>query len=106
MLAGGLFVLIGLFFVIPMAGLFGVVWTLFALIGVGSSAYNFFSEEGLSSYEINVESDHRDEYQYQQSKPEDDFETKLRKLNRLKEDGLLTEEEYQKKRTEIIDQKW
>jgi hypothetical protein len=102
MLGGGLFVLIGLFFVIPMAGLFGIVWTLFALIGAGTSAYNFFSEDGISTYEINVESDN----EYRPTKPEDDFETKLRKLNSLKEEGLLTEEEYQKKRAEIIEQKW
>ena len=35
-----------------------------------------------------------------------DFETRLRKLNRLKEDGLITEEEFQKKREEILREKW
>ncbi len=35
-----------------------------------------------------------------------DFDEKLRKLEKLKEDGLLTEEEYLKKRGEILKTKW
>ncbi len=35
-----------------------------------------------------------------------DFETRLRKLNTLREDGLITEEEFQKKREEILREKW
>ncbi|MFN3995569.1 MAG: SHOCT domain-containing protein [bacterium] len=35
-----------------------------------------------------------------------DFETRLRKLESLKRDGLITEEEYQRKRKEIMDEKW
>jgi len=35
-----------------------------------------------------------------------DFETRLRKLEQLKRDGLITEEEYQGKRVQIINEKW
>ena len=35
-----------------------------------------------------------------------DFETRLRKLEQLKQDGLITEEEYQGKRAQIINEKW
>lgn len=35
-----------------------------------------------------------------------DFETKLRKLEGLKKDRLITEEEYKVKRKEIMDEKW
>ncbi len=35
-----------------------------------------------------------------------DFETRLRKLEFLKKDGLITEEEYQIKRKEIMNEKW
>lgn len=35
-----------------------------------------------------------------------DFEEKLRKLESLKADGLLTEAEYLKKRNEILKTKW
>ncbi|WP_434512841.1 SHOCT domain-containing protein [Desulfitobacterium sp. AusDCA] len=37
---------------------------------------------------------------------EENFETRLRKLNRLKEDGLITESEFEKKRAEIIKSEW
>jgi hypothetical protein len=34
------------------------------------------------------------------------FDHKLRKLEGLRKEGLISEEEYTKKRTEIIEQKW
>jgi hypothetical protein len=40
------------------------------------------------------------------SKKEPDFATKLRKLETLRKDELISEDEYQKKRQEIMDQKW
>ncbi len=35
-----------------------------------------------------------------------DFDAKLRKLEALKKDGLLTDEEYQAKRAEIMKKEW
>jgi hypothetical protein len=35
-----------------------------------------------------------------------DFESRLRKLAQLKEDGLITEEEYRGKRAQILNDKW
>ncbi len=35
-----------------------------------------------------------------------DFETKIRKLERLRQDGLLTDEEYRTKKSEILSEKW
>jgi flagellar motor component MotA len=35
-----------------------------------------------------------------------DFESKLRKLESLKKDGLINKEEFSKKRDEILNQKW
>jgi hypothetical protein len=37
---------------------------------------------------------------------DNDFSKKLRDLKALKTDGLLTDDEYQKKREEILDAKW
>jgi hypothetical protein len=36
----------------------------------------------------------------------EDFETKLRKLEALKKDGLITDVEYKQKYKEIMDEKW
>jgi len=38
--------------------------------------------------------------------PRDDFDSRIRKLEKLKEDGLITEEEYQRKRTQIMNEPW
>jgi hypothetical protein len=40
------------------------------------------------------------------AQPGSDFDQKLRKLEGLKNEGLISEDEYRKKRTEIMDQKW
>jgi hypothetical protein len=99
MIVGGVFVLIGLTTAIPMAGGFGIFWTLAALGITGVNAYNFFSANGVATWEI--DSDNNDRNQ-----SNTDFETKLRSLNKLLEDGLISEEEFQKKRDDIINQKW
>ena len=50
--AGIVFCLIGLFVVIPGAGLFGVFWTLLAVVITVSNGMNTFSDKGPSSHEI------------------------------------------------------
>ncbi|WP_425800884.1 SHOCT domain-containing protein [Desulfitobacterium sp. Sab5] len=99
MIAGGVFAIIG-FSVFWRAGLFGVIWTLMALAITGLHAYNYFSNKGIASWEIDVEANS------QLTSEKDDFEFRLRKLNRLKEDGLITETEFEKKRAEIIKSRW
>jgi hypothetical protein len=39
-------------------------------------------------------------------KPGSDFEARIRKLEGLKKDGFLTDEEYRAKRSEILGEKW
>lgn len=56
MISGGVFACIGIFFVIPIFGVFGVFWTLITLLIFGAHAYNFFSKKGVSKGEIVVES--------------------------------------------------
>jgi len=105
MIVGIVFVLIGLFIVIPVGGLFGIFWTLAAVAITGFQAYNFFGDKGVASWEIDID-DGANKYNNQSANVRDDFEIRLRKLNRLKEDGLITEEEFQKKREEILREKW
>jgi uncharacterized membrane protein (DUF106 family) len=100
MIVGVIFIFIGVSTFIPMAGLFGVLWTLMAVVITGSHVYNIFSEKGLSEYQVDVEV--VDSYQ----KREESFDEKLRKLKALKDDGLINEEEYETKRKEILNDKW
>jgi hypothetical protein len=92
MAVGLVFVLLGVAVVIPLFGFFGVAWTLLAGIIALYYAYNFFGGTGVSAYEVDVESQ--------------DFDAKLRKAAKLKEDGLISDEEYERKRAEIMGQRW
>lgn len=106
MIVGIVFVFIGLFVAIPSAGMFGVFWTLIAVGITGFQAYNFFGDKGVASWEIDIDTGANAEMNNRSVSVSGDFETRLRKLNRLKEDGLITEEEFQKKREEILREKW
>ncbi|WDU83306.1 SHOCT domain-containing protein [Caloramator sp. Dgby_cultured_2] len=97
MIVGLIFVIIGITIAIPNFGLFGIFWTLIAFLIFGSSVYNVINKRGLPSWSAEIEDN---------IELNEDFETKLRKLNRLKEDGLITEEEFQIKREEIMKAKW
>jgi len=55
MIVGIVFVFIGLFVVIPGAGLFGIFWTLIAVGITGFQAYNFFDDKDVASWEINID---------------------------------------------------
>ena len=72
MIGGVVFVIIG-FSLMPMMGVFGIIWTLIALAISGLHAYNFFSNKGVASWEIDVDSNNV------AAKREGDFEAKLRK---------------------------
>ena len=94
LLIGIIFVILGFTIVIPKAGLFGLLWTGFALMITIINVYNVFSDRGVSDYEVNIE-----EYI---TREKADFEVKLRKLNKLKNDGVITESEFQKQKEKIF----
>lgn len=99
MIAGAVFVVIG-FSIVPMMGLFGIIWTLLALAIAGMHAYNFFSVKGVASWEIDMD------LTKSTLNGEGDFEARLRKLTRLKEDGLISEIEFEEKRLDIMNSEW
>lgn len=100
MIGGAVFILIGMIIVIPTFGLFGVFWTLMAVVITGVHTYNVFSKKGLSQYQIDIESTDSDQ------KESESFDVKLRKLKALKDEGFLNDEEYEMKREEILQDKW
>jgi hypothetical protein len=102
-IGGIVFVLIGIFIAIPNFGLFGVFWTIMAIIITATNGINAFSDKGIPTEEIYIESD---EYENKNIKEEKelDFEEKLRKLKSLKDDGIISEIEYETKRVEILNQ--
>jgi hypothetical protein len=87
-----LFVVLAVAVIIPTFGVFGILWTVVAG-GIGLFyAYNFFNNQGVSVYDVNVDSPDSVE----------DLDVSLRKLAKLRDDGLITDQEYEQKRTEVL----
>lgn len=100
--AGGLlFVLVGIALVIPTFGGFGIIWTLFAGAITVVNGINAFSDRTVATREILIEEDS----DLSQKPPQDkDPAQRLEQLRDLYERRLITQEEYEKRRAEIIDQ--
>lgn len=97
---GIVFVLIGCFVIIPTFGPFGILWTAMAGVITFTNYKNGFSDKGVATHEIIVEdgSDFTNTYD-----DGEDIEAKLIKLNSLYEQRLITKEEYDEKRKELLE---
>ena len=100
---GGIFVLIGLFIAIPAFGAFGVLWTLFALGTTGYCAYAAFGKQ-YSGPEISIEEEGDDGFLDPTAGESRGTSAKdrLTELRTLYEQRLITQEEYEEKRKEIL----
>ena len=103
-IVGIIFILIGLFVIIPtssMAGgfamIFGILWT---AIAAGITVMNFYQAFGKKYVgpEIRIE----EEEARPAASDGPDAKKRLEQLEELKKAGLVTEEEYRKKRAEIL----
>ena len=115
-IVGIAFCLIGVFVAIPMAGLFGVLWTGVAVWITYSHYRNGFTDKPISNRVIEIEDDgnsatvrtgvfddFRTSYNVSMEADGEDIEGRLRKLQNLYQQGLITAEEYEKKKQEILD---
>lgn len=100
-IAGGIFVLIGLVLVIPEFGLFGVFWTGIALVITISSLYHSFGQDYVGP-EIYIEEDENTVLPPSAQPPQQTAEARLSTLQSLYEQGLITSEEYDQKRKDIL----
>ena len=101
MFIGAAFSVIGLSVALPQAGLFGLVWTLCAIGMTVYHAVNVFSGKGIASFTVETQSDRFDP---DASTPLP-FDEQLRRLSQLREEGLISEAEFQQKRSEVMSQK-
>lgn len=99
-IGGLLFVLIGVVLVIPTFGLFGVFWTGIALAITISSFYRSFGEH-YDGPEIYIEED-EPHSSVSSAPPQQTAEARLTFLQSLYEQGLITSEEYEQKRKDIL----
>ena len=98
-IVGILFVILGVFMVIPTFGLFGLIWTGVAAMIAFTNYKNGFSDEGVATHEIVIEDGMEMPNTYDDG---EDIEEKLIKLNSLYEQRLITKEEYDEKRKELL----
>ena len=98
-IVGILFVILGVVVAIPTFGLFGLIWTGVAAMIAFTHYKNGFSDDGVATHEIIIE----DGMEITEL-PDigEDIEAKLRKLNSLYEQRLITKEEYDEKRKEFL----
>lgn len=87
--------------------IFMVFWVFVVMLMGGIFIYN------LLNYNKNVDSNVAEEIvipdvtRVQETmKTVDDFDDKLRKLESLRREGIISEEEFKKKRAEIVERKW
>ncbi|MTI66302.1 MAG: SHOCT domain-containing protein [Firmicutes bacterium] len=95
-LVGIILTIINFIIILPKNGPLGII---IAIISGGFAGYyarqwNLLREQ---RYKSEIHSDNTNSI---------DFDVKLRKLNNLKEDGLISENEFKDKRKEIMEEKW
>ncbi len=101
---GAVMCLIGIFIVIPTFGLLGIFWTVLALAITVFNAYRAFGRKNVGP-EIYIEDDMAQQPQQPAGSEPDGIEQRLERLSDLHDKGLVTdEEEYEKKRLEILDE--
>ena len=101
----------------PMGGVFsgfGLLFVIVLLAMIGFAIYNAVSPQGASMFDVDLEHGawSRGAGSTHDAAPVDDravpdsFDTRLRKLQALRDDGLITTEEYERKRGEIMAERW
>jgi hypothetical protein len=97
----GMLITAAMFFLNPFAGIgaFIVVWLIALVSIIGFHAYNAISSHGAHHTQVDFDINH-------DGGERTDFADQLRTLEQLKRDGLLSDAEFQKKRSEIMQAKW
>ena len=119
---GIIFCLIGVFFAIPVFGGFGVLWTGVAAFITFMNFRNGFTDKHIDSHVIEIDENGDDVtitrnmgfggHSYAvsgwgnntENKKADSVEERLRKLTDLYTQALITREEYEQKKKEILDE--
>ncbi|MCI8854142.1 MAG: SHOCT domain-containing protein [Lachnospiraceae bacterium] len=102
-IVGLLFCILGIFVVIPGAGLFGVFWTLVSAVITVSHGINLFSQKGLPMGHVIVNEEELEELHGQGGQEKGTVEERLEQLNRLYDQRLITKEEFDAKKAEILE---
>lgn len=119
--AGLLFCAIGVFVAIPLFGPFGIIWTGMAALITFINYRNGFTDKQIDSHVIDIEDNGSDitvtkemglgsrtysveGMQSSSTSVQDDVETRLKKLQSLYDQALITREEYEAKKKDILEE--
>ena len=86
----------------PFAIVFGFVWVIICLVFIIYGIYILSNDKPASGIVYDIENNAAPN----DSASRGDFETRIRKLEKLREDRLITEEEYKTKRAEMMNEPW
>ncbi|MGC8758230.1 MAG: SHOCT domain-containing protein, partial [Caldisericaceae bacterium] len=86
--------------------LFSIIWISACIGGIIYSIKNLSTYSRSEKNKIPITSTDVVEIDESDGQEGKDFETRLRKLEALRKDGLISEEEYKQKRKEIMEEKW
>ena len=86
----------------PFVTIFGIIWVLHVSPSSHTEIHILMSKRPSSGIVFDIESNATED----DPSPGGDFETRIRKLEKLREDRLITEEEYKYKREEIMKERW
>jgi hypothetical protein len=86
----------------PFAMVFGFIWVIVCLSFIIYGVYILSNNKPSTGIVFDIENSAVQE----DSDSHDDFETRIRKLEKLREDRLITEEEYKIKRAEMMNERW
>jgi flagellar motor component MotA len=100
-IAGCIFCCIGIFVVIPRAGTFGYIWTIFAILITITTGMNAFTKHGVATQTIEIDEELTD-VDLRNFYTESEVEERLVHLKELFEKSLITESEYTAKKAEIL----
>ena len=104
LVVGVIFVLIGLTVVIPSFGAFGVLWTLFAVGITIMNGYHAFGKKYIGP-EIHIEDEESGMEGSPAGQPQaPSAEARMQSLQNLYDQGLVTAEEFEAKRREILEE--
>lgn len=102
-IVGIIFVIIGVVIVIPTFGLFGLLWT---GIAVAITVMSFTQGHGKNYMgpDIIIEEEGDGFSSYEENSPAGETERRLSELRALYDQRLITQEEYDRKREEILNE--
>ena len=90
-----------------MRGAFFFIWFLVCLGGIIFSLINLSTFSKTDKNKIPLTAEDVVEMGTEGDQPEAaDFEARLRKVESLRKDGIINEDEYKRKREEILNEKW